>query len=40
MTDDYFDDEDYMRDAWDAMTDGMYDDMPEGFDGDFDWLDG
>ena len=24
--------------TWDAMTDGMYGDMPEGFDGDFDFL--
>lgn len=28
----------YMRDTWDAMTDGQYGDMPEGFDGDFDFL--
>jgi hypothetical protein len=34
---DYYDDYD-MRDTWDAMTDGMYGDMPEGFDGDFDFL--
>ncbi len=34
----YCDDNDYMRDTWDAMTDGMYGDMPEGFDGDFDFL--
>lgn len=27
-----------MRDSWDAMTDGMYGDTPEGFDGDFDFL--
>lgn len=32
------DDRDYMRDSWDAMTDGMYGDMPDGFDGDFDFL--
>ena len=32
------DDSDYMRDSWDAMTDGMYGDMPDGFDGDFDFL--
>lgn len=32
------DDYDYMRDSWDAMTDGMYGDMPEGFDGDYDFL--
>lgn len=35
---DYSDDRDYMRDSWDAMTDGMYGDMPDGFDGDFDFL--
>lgn len=37
---DYQDDdqEDYMRDTWDAMTDGMYGDMPDGFDGDFSFL--
>jgi len=33
-----YDDSDYMRDNWFAMTDGMYGDMPEGFDGDFDFL--
>ncbi len=27
-----------MRDSWDAMTDGMYGDMTEGFDGDYDFL--
>lgn len=27
-----------MMDTWDAMTDGQYGDMPEGFDGDFDFL--
>ena len=32
------DDCDYMRDSWDAMTDGMYGDMLDGFDGDFDFL--
>ena len=32
------DDSDYMRDSWYAMTDGMYGDMPDGFDGDFDFL--
>lgn len=36
--DGYDDDHDYMRDTWDAMTDGMYGDMPDGFDGDYDWL--
>ncbi|MDN0080897.1 WG repeat-containing protein [Bacteroides gallinaceum] len=35
---DYRDSPDYMRDTWDAMTDGMYGDMPDGFDGDFDFL--
>ncbi len=30
--------DDWMSDTWDAMTDGMYGDMPEGFNGDFDWL--
>ena len=34
----YDDDHDYMKDSWDAMTDGMYGDMPDGFDGDFDFL--
>ncbi len=32
------DDYDYMKDSWDAMTDGMYGDMPDGFDGDYDFL--
>ena len=32
------DSEELMRDTWFAMTDGMYGDMPEGWDGDFDWL--
>lgn len=27
-----------MEDTWDAMTDGQFGDMPEGFDGDFDFL--
>lgn len=31
-------DDDYMRDSWDAMTDGMYGDMPDGFDGDYSFL--
>lgn len=35
---DSYDNQDYKREAWDAMTDGMYGDMPEGFDGDFDFL--
>lgn len=35
----YSDDEpDYHQDTWDAMTDGMYGDMPDGFDGDYDFL--
>ena len=29
---------DYDRDTWDAMTDGMYGDMPDGFDGDYGFL--
>ena len=33
-----YDDYDYMADTWDAMTDGMYGDMPEAFDGDFAFL--
>ena len=32
------DDVDYMRDTWDAMTDGVYGDMPDGFNGNFDFL--
>ena len=39
--DDYDDTPSYrelMRDSWDAMTDGQYGDMPDGFDGDFDFL--
>jgi TPR repeat protein len=36
--DDYEDYHDYERDTWYAMTDGMYGDMPEGFDGDYDFL--
>jgi len=31
-------DNDYMQDSWDAMTDGMYGDMPDGFDGDYSFL--
>lgn len=40
LNDPYLEDDntDYMRYTWDAMTDGMYGDMPEGFDGDFDFL--
>ena len=33
-----YDDHDYSRDTWDAMTDGMYGDMPDGFDGDYSFL--
>ena len=41
--DDYYDeggddDWDYERETWDAMTDGMYGDMPEGFDGDYSFM--
>jgi len=35
---DYGDEPDYLRDTWDAMTDGMYGDMPDGFDGNYDFL--
>ena len=35
---DYEDEHDYRQDTWDAMTDGMYGDMPDGFDGDYDFL--
>lgn len=35
---DYEDEPDYRRDTWDAMTDGMYGDMPDGFDGDYSFL--
>lgn len=31
-------DNDYIIDSWDAMTDGMYGDMPDGFDGDYSFL--
>ena len=34
---DYPDDYDYERDTWNAMTDGQYGDIPEGFDGDYDF---
>lgn len=33
-----YDEHDYARDTWDAMTDGMYGDMPDGFDGDYSFL--
>ena len=41
--DDYYDDRgdddwDYERETWDAMTDGMYGDMPDGFDGDYSFM--
>jgi hypothetical protein len=36
--DSYEDYHDYERDTWDAMTDGMYGDMPDGFDGDYSFL--
>ena len=29
---------DYEEETWYAMTDGMYGDMPEGFDGDYSFL--
>lgn len=35
---DDIEDRDYMRESWDAMTDGMYGDMPDSFNGDFDFL--
>lgn len=42
MYEDYYDDvpsyRELMEDTWNAMTDGQYGDMPEGFDGDFDFL--
>lgn len=31
-------DDDYLRDTWFALTDGMYGDMPAGWDGDTDFL--
>ena len=34
----YDDDYDYRRESWDAMTDGQYGDMPDGFDGDYSFL--
>ena len=34
----YEDDFDYEKETWDAMTDGMYGDMPEDFEGDYYWL--
>ena len=35
---DDYDDTDWERETWDALTDGMYGDMPEGFDGDYSFL--
>lgn len=35
---DYNDYEYTLEDTWDAMTDGMYGDMPEGWDGDLEFL--
>lgn len=35
---DDYNDCDYRRDSWDAMTDGMYGDMPDGFDGDYGFM--
>lgn len=35
---DYYDCEYTLEDTWDAMTDGMYGDMPEGWDGDLEFL--
>ncbi len=35
---DSYDDTDWERDTWDALTDGQYGDMPEGFDGDYSFL--
>lgn len=29
---------DYLQDTWDAMTDGQYGDMPDGFDGDYSFM--
>ncbi len=35
----YYNDNEYtLEDTWDAMTDGMYGDMPEGWDGDLEFL--
>lgn len=34
----YYGRREMMQDTWDAMTDGQYGDMPDGFDGDFDFL--
>ena len=35
---DDYEDYDYARDTWDAITDGMYGDMPDGFDGDYSFM--
>lgn len=34
----YYSNREMMQDTWDAMTDGQYGDMPDGFNGDFDFL--
>ncbi len=34
----YYSQREMMEDTWDAMTDGQYGDMPDDFDGDFDFL--
>ena len=36
--DNYSDGDDYAGDTWAAMTDGMYGDMPDDFDGDYSFL--
>ena len=36
--DNYYDSSDWEEDNWYAMTDGMYGDMPDGFDGDYSFL--
>ena len=33
-----YDDTDWERETWDALTDGQYGDMPDGFDGDYSFL--
>ena len=35
---DDYEDCDYARDTWDATTDGMYGDVPDGFDGDYSFM--
>lgn len=34
----HYEDNDWRQDTWDAMTDGMYGNMPDGFDGNFVFL--